>query len=341
MTNHHKNFVIFGGTGSLGKEIVKYLIEESKIAQPKEITVVSRDEQKHYAFRMSSLGVNCNNVVHDIRDADSLYDIIKNKDVVINCAAMKHISMCESDCWEAIKTNVHGVYNILKAVQQCERPSVFVNISTDKAPEATTLYGATKFLGEGLIRNFADNDFNHMYYSVRYGNVIMSKGAAFNKFVELAKNNQAIYVTDERMTRFAMLFSEAVELIMLAAIYKAAPSGSIFIPQKLPSFKVMDLAHVIVEELNSDSPVYVGSGISKGEKIHEVLLSQTECYDSNVKSLNYVSKSINHIPMAYVYTQHFEHRDSNVIEYRSDNEKFLMSKEQLREYIRNAKLLDA
>jgi len=321
-----KKYLIIGGTGSLGQHLCRHLIKDKNV-RVRDITIMSRDEQKQVHMQRDSVFQDCKFIVHDIRDRDGIYDIVKGNDVVINCAAMKHIGKVELDVLEGIKTNLMGTYNVLKAVKRCERPMVYVGISTDKAPEATTMYGATKFLGEGLVRNFADSDVFHEYFCVRYGNVLESKGSVIPKFKELARNNHTIFVTDKRMTRFLMHLDDAVQLIMLTADH-VAPTGAITLPVNLPSCNIWDLAGLIVESENSTSDIIEGS-ISRGEKLHEVLLSQTEIHD--FKCLN-LSETKNGINFAYIKIPDLStYRDGVIHSYTSKDK--AMTKDQLKRFL--------
>jgi len=317
-----KKTLIIGGTGSLGQHLVEHLLD-SGLFQRK-ITVMSRDEQKH--FSMSQRWPDINYVVHDIRDRDGIYDVVKDQQVVINCAAMKHIYRCEDDVLEAVKTNVLGLYNVLKAVRRSPRTISFVHISTDKAPEPTTMYGATKMLGEGLVRNFASADNSHYYSCCRYGNVLLSKGSVIPKFIDLSKRGLDLVVTHPHVTRFLMHMDDAVDLIMMAAS-EEAPSGSVLIPLDLPSCEIYDLAQIVLEKYTitgNKNKVVVGK-LGRGEKLHEVLLNAEEAYAHNVHE---IGKTKSGYPIAYVTPGHTQ---SEPMEYSSKTD--IMTKDELKVFL--------
>jgi len=191
------------------------------------ITIVSRDEQKHHIMQQDSKYRLCKYIIHDIRDYDGLEHIVKGNDIVINCAAIKHVSKAQDYVMEAIKTNVMGAYNVLTAVRSVLSGATFVHISTDKAVEPVNYYGATKFLAEGLVKNFSSfyNMSNNAYFSVRYGNVINSTNSVIPKFASLMHKNERIYITHPKMTRFLMTFDDAIDVIMSACTARSNVSS--------------------------------------------------------------------------------------------------------------------
>jgi UDP-N-acetylglucosamine 4,6-dehydratase len=274
----NKVILITGGTGSIGTEITDFLIKKIKI---KKIILFSRDEQKHFALEKKFNNNKIRFFIGDVRDYTRLNMALRGVDYVIHAAAQKHVALSEYNPQECVKTNIYGTENIINAcifnkVKKC------ILISTDKAVNPINIYGATKLAAEKLILN-ANNlsgQKGTIFTAVRYGNVLGSKGSVIPFFIHLTKNKQKIPLTDEEMTRFWISYSEAVNFILNSLISSRA--NEIYVP-KLKGIKIKDIINVI----NRNSKIYI-SGIQKGEKIHEELISHHELRYTSVKNKNYV-----------------------------------------------------
>lgn len=274
-----RRYLIIGGTGSLGQTLVQELLKQGIL--PEHITVLSRDEQKQHEMRKTC--PNCRYIIHDIRECDGLQYIVDKHDVIINTAAMKHIYVCQDNVYEAVRTNVMGQYNVLRAISECAQRKIFIGISTDKAPQPTTQYGATKMLGEGLVKNFAKDFPQHLFFACRYGNVALSRGSVVPIFISRARQRAPLSVTHPQMTRFLMSLEEAVCLVLATLLYNAdIPSGAVVIPMLLRSCYVLDLARAIQEYCGSNAEIFY-TGPGQGEKLHEVLVTEEEAYRNNLK----------------------------------------------------------
>ena len=265
-----KTILITGGTGFLGKALVKQILKFN----PHSIRVFSRDEVKHH--NLNSLHENDPRIrclLGDIRDKERVGRAIEGVDIVIHAAALKRLDMIEYNVAESIKTNIIGTLNV---AEQCINHNIekAIFVSTDKACSAINTYGACKFIGERIFTesNYSKGAVKTVLSSVRYGNVLESTGSVIPFFINKIKTGQDIPITDENMTRFIIDSDSAVELIFKAIKY--SEGGEVFIP-KLPSFRITDLADAMKEELDSKVENYM-VGIRPGEKIHELMLNQYE-----------------------------------------------------------------
>ncbi len=270
-----KTILITGGTGSIGKELINYIIKNFDV---KKLIIFSRDEQKHFALQKKIKSNKIRYFIGDIRDESRLRIALNNVDFVIHAAAQKHVELSEYNPQECVKTNIYGTENLINAcitnkVKKC------ILISTDKAVNPINLYGASKLASEKLMLN-ANNlsgERGTIFTAVRYGNVIGSKGSVIPLFVELTKNNKKMPLTHMDMTRFWISYEEAVKFI-LNSLFLSKPN-EIYVP-KLDGIKIKDLIKII----NPKGEIFI-SGIRKGEKIHEELISKHEMkYTKKIKN---------------------------------------------------------
>ena len=246
-----KNILITGGTGSIGMGLAKQLIRYNS----KEIRIFSNDENSIFEAK-ENLGVNhiYKFMVGDVRDKDRLNLAIRNVDIVFHTAAMKHITICEDNPFDAVKTNVIGTSNILEAsiIEEVEK---FVFISTDKATNPTSTLGGSKLLAERLTLDagtYAGKG-KTKFAIVRFGNVLGSRGSVFQIFQNQIKMKKPLTVTDKRMTRYIMSISEAASMIL--KVTKILEGGEIYI-LKMPSVRIEDLAKGIIHVYGLRFPDY-------------------------------------------------------------------------------------
>lgn len=265
-----KKILVTGGTGSLGHEIVKVLADYS----PKEILLISRDENKHFNMknfysRFSFLRFE----LGDIRDYKRMEEIVKDVDVIIHAAALKHVNYSEDQPEEFIKTNIIGTKNIVDLAMKNNIP-VFIGIGTDKAVKPVNVYGMTKAIQEKLIIAANKKSSKTRFINVRYGNVIGSRGSVIPFFREKIMKRETLPITDPNMTRYLLRIQEAVNLILYAI--KNGEGGETFV-QKMPAATTLDIAKAFAEKLTGDKdyPIEI-IGIRPGEKIHELLVSEDE-----------------------------------------------------------------
>lgn len=258
--------LITGGTGSFGKEFVKFLLREKK---PKKVIVFSRDELKQHEMQQELPCLsNVRFFLGDIRDKDRLMRAFYGVDVVVHAAALKQVPACEYNPFEAIQTNIIGSQNIIDAAITNQVKRVLA-ISTDKAVNPNNLYGGTKFVGEKLFvhANSYVGDRGIRFACVRYGNVVGSRGSVLPLFMK-QRSQKKLTITDFKMTRFWITLNQGVRFVSNAI--EKMEGGEIFIP-KLPSMSLQDL----VDQFAPDC-TYEIIGIRPGEKLHESLISEDE-----------------------------------------------------------------
>ncbi len=261
-----KKYFITGGTGSLGKALVKRLLQDNI-----SVVIYSRDEGKQALHFGQNKKVKT--IIGDVRDFDKLYVSMKREkpDVVIHTAALKRIDDMEFHPDECIKTNIHGSDNVAKAslltdVGKC------VLISTDKACQPVNVYGSSKFIAERLFTNHDYNSSSTIFSSVRYGNVIASRGSFIPLWLDLLSEKKPIKVTSTDMTRFLFTLEDAVDTVLGAV--SSCEGGEVFIPQ-INSYDMKTILKAI-EYLHGGSFDYEVIGLRPGEKLHEDMLAETE-----------------------------------------------------------------
>jgi len=259
-----KSVLITGGTGSFGKAFVDRALQ----SKARKIIVFSRDEQKHYVMDRAYSDRRLRFFVGDIRDRDRLQTALRDVDIVVHAAAMKHVPICEYNPIEAVQTNVNGARNLIEAAMSCGVERVLA-LSTDKAVAPANLYGATKLCMEKLLiaANAYAGDRVTRFSCVRYGNVMGSAGSVIPLFRSQARTGK-LTITDPRMTRFWIEMPEAVALVLRGL--ELMHGGEIFIP-KLPTSDIETLAEAIAPGVPRASV-----GIRPGEKLHETLVSTEE-----------------------------------------------------------------
>jgi len=266
-----KSILITGGTGSLGTALTRRIFRD--YSNVKRVVIFSRDEQKQFQMAQEfpeSKYPAIRYFIGNIRDFSRLKRALKDIDLVIHTAAMKHVHIAEYNPMECIKTNVLGAENLINACLDTEVKKV-VALSTDKAAAPINLYGATKltsdklFIAANNIRGRNDIDFS----VVRYGNVMGSNGSVIPFFMK-KKAEGVLPITDPRMTRFNISLSEGVDMVLHALEH--AWGGEIFVP-KLPSYKITDVAESIGPECKQKI-----IGIRPGEKIHEEMITSSDSF---------------------------------------------------------------
>ena len=259
-----KSILITGGTGSFGKAFVERALQ----TRARTIAVFSRDEQKHYTMERSINDRRMRYFVGDIRDRDRLMTALRDVDIVVHAAAMKHVPICEYNPIEAVQTNVNGARNLIEAAMACGVQRV-LGLSTDKAVSPANLYGATKLCMEKLLiaANAYAGDRTTRFSLVRYGNVMGSAGSVIPLFRSQRARGE-ITITDPRMTRFWIEMPEAVDLVLRGL--HLMNGGEIFVP-KLPTTDIETIAEAVAPGVPRTCV-----GIRPGEKLHEVLISSEE-----------------------------------------------------------------
>lgn len=264
-------YLVTGGTGSFGKKVVEFLLRKDSI---KEIRIFSRDEEKQDFMRSQYLGDSrLKFYIGDVRSYQSISDALDGVDYVFHAAALKQVPSCEFFPMEAVRTNIEGSDNVLRASTKNKVKHV-VCLSTDKAVYPINAMGMSKAMMEKLAQSYARKVSGEqtIISSVRYGNVMCSRGSVIPKFIKQIKAHQPITITESSMTRFMMSLNEAVELVDYS--FNNARQGDLFI-RKAPACTVYNLALALKEIFNSNVDIKT-IGIRHGEKIYETLASREE-----------------------------------------------------------------
>jgi UDP-N-acetylglucosamine 4,6-dehydratase len=273
-----KVILVTGGTGSFGKAFVRRVLDEH---EPATIRIYSRDELKQYDMqRAFDDDPRLRFLIGDVRSAERLAVALRGVDVVIHAAALKQVPACEYNPFEAVQTNIHGAENLVTAAIANDVPRTLA-LSTDKAVNPVNLYGATKLCAEKIVTqgNVYAGDGRSRFASVRYGNVVGSRGSVIPLFKRQAIAGE-LSITDESMTRFWITLDQAVDFVI--SCLDLMQGGETFIP-RIPSMRVTDIA----DALAPDVPRRI-VGIRPGEKVHEVLLTEDESRNARALDDRYV-----------------------------------------------------
>jgi len=292
-----KSILIIGGSGALGRTLIKRYILDNII------TVFSRDEHKHVNLMKEFPGVNFE--IGDVRNRNSIISVINKykPDIIINASAQKHIHICEYNPFESVQTNILGNQNIIEAVELANhRVEGIIFTSTDKACKPINVYGMCKSISERIYQNFALHTKDIKIVIVRYGNVLESTGSVIPYFKQLLMNQKypEIPVTHSEMTRFFLTLSKAVTLLIDWAWENSDSHGCIAIP-KVPSLKVIDLAEVLRSTYNANGKIKI-TGIRPGEKLHEELISPEESLKTKKYEDYYLISNVIQTERSWSYT---------------------------------------
>jgi len=265
-----KSILVTGGTGSFGQRFIKTVLEHYKI---KRLVIFSRDELKQYEMQQkfpTTIYPCLRYFIGDVRDENRLDMAMRDIDIVVHTAALKHVPAAEYNPTECIRTNIYGAENVVRAALANKVEKV-IALSTDKAVNPINLYGASKLAGDKVFvaaNNLAGAN-NTIFSVVRYGNVVGSRGSVVPFFRKLvAEGAEHLPITDDEMTRFWVTLQQGVDFVISNLRYMKG--GEIFIP-KMPSMTVVDLAKYIAPDL----PQKV-IGIRPGEKLHEIMISEDD-----------------------------------------------------------------
>lgn len=288
--------LVTGGTGSLGKTVVRRLLAGGS-GRPARVTVFSRDEAKQHDMRLSYLHRESatDDVIYrhsqellafrigDVRDYAALARAVSEADIVVHAAALKQVPSCEYFPGEAVHTNVMGAMNLVRAIRELRPPvRVVAGISTDKACKPINVMGMTKAVMERILVEANVDSAGTRYVCVRYGNVIASRGSVVPLFLDQIATGGPVTITLAEMTRFLLSLDRAVDTVF-AAIEHALP-GETYVP-RVPAARVVDVADALIN--GRDIPV-VYTGIRPGEKIHEIMVSEEECHRTIERGEYYV-----------------------------------------------------
>ena len=281
-----KTVLVTGGTGSLGKVLVRRILSGEQ-GTPRKVIVFSRDEAKQHEMRLSYLSrsVTTDEVIYrnfmqtlefrigDVRDYPAVCSAVRDADIVVNAAALKQVPSCEYFPVEAMLTNCQGATNIVRAIGENRYPvETVVAVSTDKACKPVNVMGISKALQERIF--VAANILNSRtrFIGVRYGNVLASRGSVIPLFHAQIAAGGPVTITAPEMTRFLLSLDRAVDTIF-AALGNARP-GEIFVPI-VPSATVENIARALIGDAPIETRVI---GVRPGEKLHEIMISEEEIH---------------------------------------------------------------
>lgn len=276
-----KKILIIGGTGTIGQSLLRYILREN----PEVVRVFSRDEHKQFELsgQMSQYR-NIRYLIGDVRDCSRVERAMQDIDYVFHVAAMKHVPACEYNPYEAVKTNIIGTQNVIKAALGTGVKKVIFT-STDKAIAPTNTYGASKLMAERLIASAQYNSGGKetVFAAVRFGNVMGSRGSVIPLFKSQIAEKQQVTVTDLTMSRFMMTLKQATDLTIKAM--QQAQGGEVFV-LKMPVICLRDLVEVIIDEtakkqaISQDDITVQEIGLRPGEKMYEELMTIEEAKDA-------------------------------------------------------------
>lgn len=276
-----KKILLIGGTGTIGKHLLKQILQYD----PAVVRILSRDEHKQFEMQQEwSSHTNIRYLIGDIRDAQRVIRAMEGIDYVFHAAAMKHVPSCEYNPFEAVQTNVIGTQNVIHAAIENGVKKVLFT-STDKAIAPTNAYGATKLTAERLISaaEYQKGPKATVFSSVRFGNVMGSRGSVIPLFKKQILEKGSITVTDINMVRYMMTPAQAISLMLKAN--DLAHGGEVFV-LKMPIVRLSDLVEVIIEEVGKRYKIDTASikvnpiGLRPGEKMYEELMTDDEYRNS-------------------------------------------------------------
>ena len=268
-----KRVLITGAGGSIGSEIARQIHKY----QPSFLGILDRDESAIHEVQLTIEGEGLLNseglILADIRDEFKILELFNEikPQVVFHAAALKHLTLLERYPMEAYKTNVLGTLNVLRAAEK-SGVDVFVNISTDKAAEPSSVLGKSKLITERLTSHFSGQS-GKKFLSVRFGNVLGSRGSVLTTFRYQISKGGPVTVTHPDVTRYFMTIPEAVHLVLQAAVIGES-SETLILDMGNP-VKIVDVAKQLIDKSGKRIEI-VFTGLRPGEKLDEILIGGTE-----------------------------------------------------------------
>ncbi|MFG2109015.1 polysaccharide biosynthesis protein [Micromonospora chersina] len=266
-----RRILVTGAGGSIGSELCRQIMR----ADPGELMMLDRDESALHALQMSLHGRALLDgpelILADLRDDEEIRRIIRERhpEIIFHAAALKHLTLLQRHPGEAIKTNVWGTLSVLDACRDVAR---FINISTDKAADPVSVLGYSKRITERLTAHAAATH-PGTFLSVRFGNVLSSRGSVVTAFQRQIESGQPVTVTHPEVTRYLMTVQEAVHLVLQAA--EIGRDGEALVLDMGEPVRIDDLARQMIDQAASPVPI-VYTGLRPGEKLHEDLLGTGE-----------------------------------------------------------------
>ncbi len=260
--------LITGGTGSFGNAVLQRFLNTDHFS---EIRIFSRDEKKQDDMRNQLKSPKLKFYIGDVRDYNSVEPATRGVDYIFHAAALKQVPSCEFFPMQAVKTNVEGTQNVIRAAALNGVKKV-ICLSTDKAAYPINAMGISKAMMEKVAIAEARNLKDTVVCLTRYGNVMASRGSVIPLFINQIKKGLPLTITDPNMTRFLMSLDDAVDLVLFA--FENGNSGDLFV-NKAPAATIRDLAQALKELANVDNEIKV-IGTRHGEKLYETLCTREE-----------------------------------------------------------------
>ena len=260
--------LITGGTGSFGNAVLNRFLVTDHF---KEIRIFSRDEKKQDDMRNHLKSSKLKFFIGDVRDYDSVEPATRGVDYIFHAAALKQVPSCEFFPMQAVKTNVEGTQNVVKAAAFNNVKKV-ICLSTDKAAYPINAMGISKAMMEKVVIAESRNLQNTIVCLTRYGNVMASRGSVIPLFINQIKSGLPLTITDPNMTRFLMSLNDAVDLVLFA--FENGNQGDLFV-NKAPAATIGDLAKAVKDLAKSKSDINI-IGTRHGEKLYETLCTREE-----------------------------------------------------------------
>lgn len=318
-----KDILVTGGCGSIGSEIVKQLISYN----PRRIRVFDNSESGHFYLNQKLGSDKIRNLLGDVRDRDRIFRAMEGVDVVFHAAALKHVPFCEYNPFEAVYTNIIGTKHVVEAAVQ-NKVGTVIGISTDKAVNPINTMGATKLLSERIIINAPLGESPTRFACVRFGNVLDSTGSVIPIFREQISKGGPVTVTSDEMTRFFMTIPQAVTLTLEAA--NKVKGREIFI-LKMNALNIRTLAEALIEEFSDGHIPIEIVGVRPGEKLYEVLFTEEE--------LPFIMEEKDMFVLKNSPYDKSKPKEQTVSHEYSSLKADLLSKESIKELLRNAKII--
>ena len=306
-TIKNATLLITGGTGSFGNAVLEKFLNTDHFS---EIRIFSRDEKKQDDMRNRLKNYKLKFFIGDVRDYNSIEPATRGVDYIFHAAALKQVPSCEFFPMQAVKTNVEGTQNLIRAASFNKVKKV-ICLSTDKAAYPINAMGISKAMMEKVAIAESRNLKDTTVCLTRYGNVMASRGSVIPLFINQIKNGDPITITDPKMTRFLMSLSDAVDLVLFA--FENGNQGDLFV-NKAPASTINDLALALKELAISEGEIKI-IGTRHGEKLYETLCTREETIKAE--------------DMGEFYRVPADNRDLNYSKYLSKGEK---SVSQLEDY---------
>lgn len=307
----NSTLLITGGTGSFGNAVLQRFLNTDHF---KEIRIFSRDEKKQDEMRNNLKNPKLKFYIGDVRDFNSVEPATRGVDYIFHAAALKQVPSCEFFPMQAVKTNVEGTQNVIRAASD-NKVKKIICLSTDKAAYPINAMGISKAMMEKVAVAESRNITDTTVCLTRYGNVMASRGSVIPLFIQQIKNGLPITVTDPHMTRFMMSLNDAIDLVLFA--FENGNSGDLFV-NKAPAATIGDLAMALNQLSETESEIKI-IGTRHGEKLYETLCTREEMIKAEDMGSFYRIPADNRDLNYAMYFSEGDQKISEIEDYNSHN----------------------